>query len=232
MFRTSGLCIIQFLATTGVMCGIFAASSGNASAQVVDGFSVTFNALPTADITTGLTPNSLLINGAPYPVSTLVYPGGAGFSELSSNPWGAANPFQYSATLNGSVYAGIWNGAATYNYTSPQSDFSILWGTIDYNNAVDFFGQNGTPLGTLVGADLATAAALYDPNYTWANGVDITVQISTPYYSLVTIGGPNLTFEYANLVSASGSVPEPSTIVLLGVGLAALFFVSAWRHFH
>lgn len=73
---------------------------------------------------------------------------------------------------------------------------------------------------------------MYDPNYTWANGVDITVQISTPYYSLATIGGPNLTFEYANLVSASASIPEPSTFVLLGAGLAALLFVSARRHFH
>jgi hypothetical protein len=102
---------------------------------------------------------------------------------------------------------------------------TILWGTIDANNEVEFFAQNGDPLGIINGADLAMAAAAYDPGYVWANGVDITVEVKPPYYSLQTIGGPNLTFEYSNLVSV---VPEPPTFVLLGVGAIGLLGY-AWR---
>jgi hypothetical protein len=198
----------------------FTSTASAGGPVVIDGFNVTFNPLPSADITTGLTPNSLILNGTSYPVGPLVYPGGAGFSEQTSNPWGATNPFQYSPTLNGSLYAAIWNGAATYDYTSPESNLTILWGTIDASNRLEFFGKNGASLGTIVGADLATAAATYDPGYVWANGVDITVQLTTPYYSLSTIGGPDLTMEYSNL--ASTSVPEPASAVLVGVGLVAL----------
>ncbi len=220
----------------GVASCMLMAVAGTASAAsvVIDGFNVTFNALPTADITTGLTPTSLVVDGVTYPpTSTLIYPGGAGWSKMpyfgTSNPWGATNPFQYSTTLNGSLYAGIWNGAATYVYSSPQSVFSILWGTPGFSDEVEFFAKNGTPLGTIVGADLIAAATASVPGFSIADGANISVPMTTPYYSVSVIGGPTLTFEYSNLVSTS-SVPEPASVALLGTGLIAIALVSARRY--
>ncbi len=224
---------LRYVYALGIAIGMVAGFGGSASAAFVGGFDVTFNALPTASLSQGL-PDSLSINGTSYTPINLVYPvsgGIGGFSHQSSNPWGATNPFQYSSSLNGSVYNAIWNGDATYGFNAPQSSFSILWGTIDASNAVRFYGANGAVIGTIFGTDLATAAAADFPGYQFANGVDITVQLAaTPFLSFSAVGGRDLTFEYANIVT-SMAVPEPSSIILLGVGLAALSLlaIARWR---
>ena len=148
MFRKRGRFDLRYLCGIAATFCILAAIPARTFAGLVVGFNVEYEALPTSDITTGLTPDSLELAGTSYAVGSLVYPGGAGFSEQGTNPWGATNPFQYSPTLNGSIYDGIWNGSATYNYASGQNVFAILWGTIDYNNEVQFFDQSGRLLGT------------------------------------------------------------------------------------
>ena len=192
-----------------VLITLMAGLGGSASAASVDGFEVTFNALPTTALSQDL-PSSLSINGTDYTPANLLYPvpgGIGGFSHQSTNPWGATNPFQYSPSLNGSVYDAIWNGAANYSFNAPQSSFSILWGTIGASDALTFYGTNGDVIGTIYGADLEPAAAANFPGYQFANGVNITVQLAdTPFSSVSVIGGPGLSFEYANIITA---VPSP-----------------------
>jgi hypothetical protein len=230
MFGTHARSHRRFVFAVGLGFCLVAGSSGSASAGfLIDGFNVTFNPLPTADITSGLTPTTLVLGGTTYPpTSTLNYVGGDGWLLGTMSTWGATNPFQYSSTLNGSVYAAILNGTATYNYNAPQSAFSILWGTPDPGNQLQFFAQNGTSLGTITGTDLIASAMADDPGYTMANGVDITVQSAAPFYSVSTSSSP-LTFEYSNIVVTAATVPEPSSVALLSFGLGALASVSARR---
>ncbi len=201
----------QYIGVFIIAIAMIAGFAVSASGATVDGFEVTFNALPTAALSQGL-PISLSINGTDYAPADLVYPvagGIGGFSHQSSNPWGATSPFQYSPSLNGSVYDGIWNGAATYSFNEPQTSFSILWGTIGGSDALRFYGTNGDVIGTIYGADLEPAAATNFPGYQWANGVYITVQLTnTPFSSVSVIGSPNLTFEYANISTAPPTPPH------------------------
>src|SRR5262249_23011560 len=152
---------LRSLCALSISLGIIEGFAGSVFAAVVDGFDVTFNALPTVALSQDL-PTSLTINGTDYSPANLVYPvagGIGGFSHQSSNPWGATTPFLYSPTLNGSVYDGIWNGAATYSFDGPRTSFSILWGTIGGGDALTFYGTNGNVLGTIYGSDLEPAAA-------------------------------------------------------------------------
>lgn len=207
---------------------------GTASADLT----VTFNPFPTTAITTGLTPDSLVLGGyfagsytvpaenSPIDLGLGTYLFDAGWSEgtypSNHNPWGATNPF-VNSSLDGSEYDAIYNGYATYNYGAPQSALTILWGTIGPNDAIEFLDQDGNPLtkGTIDGSDLLAA----DTGYAQPDSVDITIQVPQDFYSVETIGG-SLSFEYSNLVATPAVVvPEPSTYALLlgGLGLLAFF---------
>lgn len=234
-------------AATAALCGL----AGTATAATVDGFDVAFNPLPYTANTTWLTPNNVALNAGP---------GSAGFTENASYPqnnsspytgWGATNPFTWKGT-NGGMYDALWNGTATYDFSTPQNALSILWGSIDRSNQIEFFGQAGNLLGTINGADLIAAveaagglpvAGYYGGNVTvdplfYFSGVeftaDITVQVPSDFYSFETIGGSDLTFEYTNILPnaapQTGPVSAPDTassLLLLATGLAALVLISA-----
>jgi hypothetical protein len=148
-----------------------------ASADTIDGFTVTINPFPAAAITTGLTPDTIVLNGD-MPGSFMV-PGinmpidpylGMGnlFDEgweqgtppARTNPWGATNPFENTA-LDGSEYDGIYDGVATYNYLTPQSSLTILWGTPSADNELEFLDQDGNQIGQFIdGASVLAGEAL------------------------------------------------------------------------
>ena len=225
--------VLGFLASGAVV-------AGQASATLIDGLNVTFNSLPTSIVTTELAPNSL--TGA-----NVFFSGVGGLSNGLS--WGQTNPFEYSTTLkdegstlgipwvnvNGTwyqpisnpIYDAIWKGSAIYDYASTQNSFSILWGTVDDSNALSLYKGN-TLIGTIIGADLKaaiTAAGLGAGQlYTNGNGlhtVDLTISVPTGFTQATTTGGPTLTFEYSNIVTAD-PVPLPATLLLFGPGLAGL----------
>jgi hypothetical protein len=216
-----------------LLCGL-ATKAAAQNVTVVDGvtFNVTFNALPTAGVTTGLDPSSLT-PGAHYAQG--FGPGVGG--------WGATDPFDYAGAPN-DEWAGVYNGGAIYDYANPQSALTILWGTTDDTNALSFFGSDGSLIGTITGQDIITAIAdnpSVDPNLDLTRagsdeyGADLTIQIGSQSFSSIEVSGsPTLTFEYAYVSStpapATSSVPDTgSTLCLLAIGIGAAAVVSSRR---
>lgn len=79
---------LRHVCAISIAFGIVAGSRGSASAGLIDGFNVTFNAMPTTALADRL-PDSLSINGTSYTPTNLIYPvpgGIGGFSHQSSNP--------------------------------------------------------------------------------------------------------------------------------------------------
>jgi hypothetical protein len=216
-----------------LLCGL-ATKAAAQNVTVFDGvkFEVTFNALPTAGVTTGLDPSSVT-PGAHY---------AQGFGS-GVGGWGATDPFDYAGAPN-DEWAGVYNGGATYNYAKSQSALTILWGTTDASNALSFFGSDGSLIGTITGQDIITAITdnpSVDPNLDLTHassleyGADMTIQIDGQTFSSVEVSGsPNLTFEYAYVsstpASTTSSVPDTgSTLCLLTIGIGAVAAVSSRR---
>ena len=164
---------------------------------VVDGLRVRFLPLPTVDITAGLTPDDL------DPT--------AQFSESGTNDFGATNPFNYSAALDGSTYDAIRGGSATYEYFHPRC------------TASRFFGGRSTRRTTSVICSAPAASrraastepptqprrrcACSDSAYVFESGVHIFVSSDAPIDELEMIGGSDLPFEYANLETSTLACP-------------------------
>lgn len=192
----------------------------SAHAVLVDGLSVTFNTLPTVDITSGLEATSVA------PAATF-----SGFigGQYSYTYWGETNPFTYAGAQRADSvpqFDAVKNGAANYVYASPQSTFSLLWGSVDPDNTVTFF-QGSQLLDTLTGADLIAAelnaglsAAQVFGNPFFQPTLDISVSLPGGFDGLQLAGASNsLTFEYSNLVASATAVPEPGTWILMSLGL-------------
>ncbi|HEY4118484.1 MAG TPA: hypothetical protein VGM56_11540 [Byssovorax sp.] len=170
------------------------ACPGGGPTIVGDHLRVRFLPLPTVDVTAGLTPDERDPN--------------AQFSESSTNDFGATNPFNYSAALDGSTYDAIRGGSATYDYAPPLRGFALLWGTLDASNRVALVGDGGVSIGSLDGATLAAAATrALGSRYVFEHGVHVFVSSDAPIDALEMIGGADLPFEYANLETTALACP-------------------------
>ena len=190
------------------------AQLGQAQTYQVDGVGVEFNLLPTANITTGLTPNTLDLGGVIYPVSSFLYTGNAGWSEQANagTSWNsqsyATNPFyDFIANYSTYMYDAIMNGAATYNYNAFRPSLTLLWGSVDTDDEITFTGTNWTQ--TLSGTDLKTLIAQVYPNYSKVNAVDVTITPPYPFTELVfSHWSTTYTFEYSNVVTTTTSLGD------------------------
>jgi hypothetical protein len=141
---------------------------------------------------------------------------------------GQADTTTFLATGNNSL-----GGVLTFNFTSAQNYFGLLWGSIDYstgNNILKFYsGANGTGslVSTVTGADLAALNSAIDKNLTSEGSQDITgtayVNINTTLgFESVVATSANFTFEMDNIAYGT-SVPDGGmTVGLLGMALVGM----------
>jgi hypothetical protein len=134
--------------TASLIAGFFLLSEPSALAtskpKKVDGFEVTILSLSSKDT-------------FPFPTEvsgTVAY-------SIGTTAVGM-DPFQGIQNLeNVSPYLSIQPGAAaTFTYSSPQTEFQLLWGSPDKLNSISFYDASDDLIGTLSGAAFLTAFGL------------------------------------------------------------------------
>ena len=142
----------------------------------------------------------------------------------------------------GSIYSGADNttylasgnnvnsGVLTFNFSTAQNYFGLLWGSVDAGNTLTFYsGANGTgtAIYTITGAGLnAINSVIAQTGYgdiydSWGTAY-VNVDTSAAFESVVATTS-TFTFEIDNVAYGSGSVPDGgATALLLGLGFAGL----------
>jgi len=180
----------------------------------------------TADFTLATEPTSST-NPPVTSFSPLVYAPGAAGTITGSSSSNFRSPFENAATPGSGVgnwaslpYSSVEAGAsATYDFAS-TSTLSILWGSPDTYNSLEFL-LSGTPIETFTGGDLAIQTYGHDQ-------VDFTDTVGL--FNEVILTSQANAFEFADLVPGTAQLgtPIPGALPLFATGLGALGMLG-WR---
>jgi hypothetical protein len=157
-----------------------------------------------------------------FTVGTTVW-SGTGDTEKGTVPFEYAAPFGMgSSTTTGTTYMAVKAGETeTETFATDQTSLTIYWGSIDPGNGlavtVDGF--------TLTGADLVAYGASDDGAQGAPNSNQwVTITGLAPFKAAEFTSTTN-SFEFS-----VGSVPEPSTWVMMALGFAGLGYAAFRRN--
>lgn len=167
----------------------------------------------------GALPSNLTLNNA-YQVS------GFNGSVIYVQPYFSGTTASYfgetpSSGADGTPYIAVYGGGtATFTFSTPQSNFGLLWGSIGTSDSLSFYNSANSLIGVASPTNFLASTADFG---SWgADGTYyVDVNSSTPFSKVVATTASNC-FELDDVAYAT---PEPATCALAAVGLGVLGFV-------
>ena len=111
----------------------------------------------------------------------------------------------------------------TITFATPQTSLALLWGSIDASNQVTLSGGSIVGSDTLTGSQLQGVAGFAGNGFQGVNG-SAYVSLTDTAFTTITLSSQVPSFEVAATVGSNVpfSVPEPVSLIVLGVSLANL----------